>query len=98
VASVGPAKPDIRELRARFEAHGQGHVFRFWDRLDRDAQRRLEAQAETLDLPALVRGFRATQERRGVASLEPPMSAACAGSSFASASAVVRSYASATAR
>jgi UDP-N-acetylglucosamine/UDP-N-acetylgalactosamine diphosphorylase len=72
VASVGPAKPDIRELRARFEAHGQGHVFRFWDRLDRDAQRRLEAQAQTLDLPALVRGFRATQEPPGVASLEPP--------------------------
>ena len=72
MAGVGPAKPGIRELRARYEAHGQGHVFRFWDRLDEDARRSLEAQARTLDLPALVRGFHATQETASTPSLAPP--------------------------
>jgi UDP-N-acetylglucosamine/UDP-N-acetylgalactosamine diphosphorylase len=73
MASVGPAKPDIRELRALFEAHDQGHVFRFWDGLGEDAQSRLEAQAASLDLPALLRGFRATQEAAPQhVALEPP--------------------------
>ncbi len=73
MVSQSPTRPDIRELRERFEAHGQGHVFRFWDGLDADARHRLEAQAASLDLPALVRGFRATQEPlAATASLEPP--------------------------
>ncbi len=73
MASERPEMPDIRELRERFEAHGQGHVFRFWERLDGDARRRLADQAAGLDLPALIRGFRATQERpHALPKLDPP--------------------------
>ncbi len=58
---MDPAVPDIRALRARFEQLDQRHVLRFWDRLAPDAQRELAEQAAALDLPSLVRGFRATQ-------------------------------------
>ena len=44
-------------LRAEFAAHGQGHVFRFWDVLDADARRRLVRQASSLELPALLGGY-----------------------------------------
>jgi UDP-N-acetylglucosamine/UDP-N-acetylgalactosamine diphosphorylase len=59
---VAGVDPDIRALRARFEEFDQGHVLRFWDRLAPEARRELAAQASALDLPALLRGFRATQE------------------------------------
>jgi UDP-N-acetylglucosamine/UDP-N-acetylgalactosamine diphosphorylase len=73
VASGDPAIPDIRALRARFAEHGQEHVLRFWDRLDLAAQRRLAGQVASLDLPALVRGFRSTQGAPAAAGkLEPP--------------------------
>jgi UDP-N-acetylglucosamine/UDP-N-acetylgalactosamine diphosphorylase len=61
VASVDPAIPDIRTLRARFEEFDQEHVLRFWDRLAPEAQRALAQQAAELDLPGLLRGFRSTQ-------------------------------------
>ena len=73
MTSVDPAVPDIRELRARFEEFDQAHVLRFWDRLDSDAQRALAQQAAALDLPALLRGYRATQRTEaGPAKIEPP--------------------------
>jgi UDP-N-acetylglucosamine/UDP-N-acetylgalactosamine diphosphorylase len=59
---MGPAIPDIRELRARFEEFGQAHVLRFWDQLAPEARQQLAAQAASLNLPALLRGFRATQQ------------------------------------
>ena len=59
---MGPAIPDIRELRTRFDEFDQAHVLRFWDRLAPEARQQLAAQAAALDLPALMRGFRATQQ------------------------------------
>src|SRR5215468_4517187 len=50
-------------LRLRFEACGQGAVFRFWDRLGNDGRERLLAQAESIDLPALLRALAARRER-----------------------------------
>ena len=65
--------PDIRALRARFEEFDQGHVLRFWDRLSPEARQQLAAQAASLDLPALLRGFRATQQvTHEVPKLEAP--------------------------
>jgi len=61
-------------LRAEFAAHGQGHVFRFWDVLDADARRRLVRQASGLDLSSLLRGYavaRAAQSQP-CAHMEPP--------------------------
>jgi UDP-N-acetylglucosamine/UDP-N-acetylgalactosamine diphosphorylase len=70
---VDPAVPDIRALRARFEEFDQGHVLRFWDRLAPPAQRALAQQAAALDLPALVAGFRSTQQAAAQdGKLEPP--------------------------
>jgi UDP-N-acetylglucosamine/UDP-N-acetylgalactosamine diphosphorylase len=65
--------PDIRALRARFEELDQGHVLRFWDRLTPAQQRELGQQAASLDLPALLRGFRSTQRPAATFhKLEPP--------------------------
>jgi len=74
VASEGPATPDIEELRARYEAHDQGHVFRFWESLDAEARERLRRQAAAIDLPAVLRGYRATQAHGAAPTpkLEPP--------------------------
>ena len=73
VASVDPAIPDIDELRARFEEFDQGHVLRFWDRLDPDARELLARQAAELDLAALVRAFAPPgAARRAVGEIEPP--------------------------
>jgi len=74
VSSVDAAMLDIHELRARFEAHDQGHVLRFWDRLGPEAQRGLARQLASLDLPGLLRGFRATQRPpAGPPKLEAPV-------------------------
>ncbi|MGH0029733.1 MAG: UTP--glucose-1-phosphate uridylyltransferase [Myxococcota bacterium] len=64
---------DVQALRARFEAHGQGHVFRFWDRLDAAGRDRLARQAAGIDLPAVLRGYARTQEAEAAAAgkLEP---------------------------
>jgi UDP-N-acetylglucosamine/UDP-N-acetylgalactosamine diphosphorylase len=59
-------------VRQHYEACGQGHVFRFWNGLSQSERDALVAQAETIDLPALLRAFAATQ--RGLAAtprLEP---------------------------
>jgi UDP-N-acetylglucosamine/UDP-N-acetylgalactosamine diphosphorylase len=45
--------------RSRFEACGQGQVFRFSDRLAPEARERLLAQAEAIDLPPLLRALAA---------------------------------------
>ena len=67
------AVPDIRALRARFEEFDQGHVLRFWNQLAPEARQQLAAQAAALDLPALLRGYRATQqEGRGAPKIEAP--------------------------
>ena len=72
--SEAPDSHSPETLRAEFAAHGQGHVFRFWDALDADARRRLVRQAAALDLPALLRGYAATrtEQPRALARIEPP--------------------------
>jgi UDP-N-acetylglucosamine/UDP-N-acetylgalactosamine diphosphorylase len=64
VLSEAPDSHSPETLRAEFAAHGQGHVFRFWDALDAEARRRLLRQAAALDLPALLRGYAATRSGR----------------------------------
>jgi UDP-N-acetylglucosamine/UDP-N-acetylgalactosamine diphosphorylase len=63
VAQDRPGSFDISALRARFDEHGQGHVFRFWDELDAAGRARLAQQAAAIDLPALLRGFEATRHQ-----------------------------------
>lgn len=41
---------DISEIRARFEAAGQGHVFTFWNQLNEEEKRSLLSQLELLDV------------------------------------------------
>ncbi|MEM9158952.1 MAG: UDPGP type 1 family protein [Verrucomicrobiota bacterium] len=43
----------MEALRERFEAHGQGHVFKYWGELDEAQQSALLAQAEEIDLDEL---------------------------------------------
>ncbi len=61
-------------LKAHFEAHGQSHVFRFWERLEGAQRRRLLAQAAALDLPGLLEALGASRqrERSTAARLAPP--------------------------
>jgi UDP-N-acetylglucosamine/UDP-N-acetylgalactosamine diphosphorylase len=61
--SEAPDPHSPETLRAAFAAHGQSHVFRFWDALDGDGRRRLLQQAASVDLPALLRAFEATRPR-----------------------------------
>ena len=58
-------------LRAALARHGQEHLLRFWDELDADAQARLAAEVEAIDLD-LVDGL--------VASLLEPGEAPALGS------------------
>ena len=44
---------DWDALRRRFAAHGQDHVFRFWDELEPSERDMLASQCEALDLGAL---------------------------------------------
>jgi UDP-N-acetylglucosamine/UDP-N-acetylgalactosamine diphosphorylase len=73
VASNRPERCDFADLQARFEACGQGHVFRFWDDLDGTERGRLQVQARGIDLEAVVEGHRACFSRAGATppSLEP---------------------------
>ncbi len=61
----------LEQLRERFEACDQGHVFRFWDQLDGRQRTSLTAQALRIcpDLQALCRG-----QRAAVAALLSPRS------------------------
>ena len=54
VGNEGSQNLSADEVRRRFDSHHQGHVFRFWDRLDPAAREHLLAQAAALDLPALL--------------------------------------------
>ena len=45
----------VEELRQRFEAAGQGHVFRWWDDLDATQRAALLAQLDTVDLDWVAR-------------------------------------------
>lgn len=51
----------IDRIRKSFDEAGQGHVFRFWDRLDEDARRALAGQAARIDLAELRRVHEGTQ-------------------------------------
>jgi len=51
----------IERTQERFEKAGQGHVFRFWDRLDASARRALVEQAARIDLDELGRLHASTQ-------------------------------------
>jgi UDP-N-acetylglucosamine/UDP-N-acetylgalactosamine diphosphorylase len=62
VAGERPENTDIGKLRQQFDAQGQGHVFRFWDRLDPAGRDRLARQTGEIDLPALLAGYAATRE------------------------------------
>ncbi len=53
----------VEALRERFVAQGQGHVFRFWDRLDAPGRARLTGQLATLDLEALGRAVAGVRAR-----------------------------------
>lgn len=52
---MGNVQESIDQLRERYAAFGQGHVFRFWDSLDAGARSALVAQARHIDLPELQR-------------------------------------------
>lgn len=54
------------ELRERCEAAGQGHLFRFWERLGKEERSRLLAQVEALDFELLE------EMRSCLRSPEPP--------------------------
>ncbi|MDJ0868063.1 MAG: UDPGP type 1 family protein [Myxococcota bacterium] len=61
------------ELRARFEAAGQEHVFRFWNELDEAGRTRLATQAEGIDPRALCRiGEQGRERGSGQRPLSPP--------------------------
>lgn len=49
--------PHVDDLRERFAAGGQDHVFRFWDRLDAASRERLAAQAAGVDLALVARAL-----------------------------------------
>ncbi|HIG01507.1 MAG TPA: UDPGP type 1 family protein [Myxococcales bacterium] len=61
---------DIEVLRQRFEAHGQGHVFEFWDQLGPEARDALARQATRLvaSLPLLIEQRQAAVEGLGAGS------------------------------
>ena len=46
------------DIRNRFEQHGQGHVFEYWDSLDENERAGLVEQAEEIDLDELDRLIR----------------------------------------
>lgn len=59
---------DITEIRARFEAAGQGHVFTFWNQLSEAEREALLAQLELLDVEHITEI--ATRTLKGEASDE----------------------------
>jgi UDP-N-acetylglucosamine/UDP-N-acetylgalactosamine diphosphorylase len=58
---VAPDSHSPEKLRAEYAAHGQEHVFRFWDQLDAESRRQLAGQLDSFDLPTLLRGFAAAR-------------------------------------
>jgi len=63
VSAPRAPEPLPQDLAARWAASGQAHVFRFWDRLDAAARRRLAAQAARMDPARLVRERAEAQAR-----------------------------------
>jgi UDP-N-acetylglucosamine/UDP-N-acetylgalactosamine diphosphorylase len=63
----------IEQLRERFAAYGQDHVFRFWDALGAEDRAALAAQADGIDLALLERTWKRTRELAapGSRKLEP---------------------------
>jgi UDP-N-acetylglucosamine/UDP-N-acetylgalactosamine diphosphorylase len=57
----------LEQLRERFSAHGQDHVFRFWEELDTAARERLREQAARINLESLARAYRRTRGDTGAA-------------------------------
>ncbi len=55
----------IEQLRERFRAFGQDHVFRFWEELEPGERRALAEQASRLDLGELQRSFEHTRQLAG---------------------------------
>lgn len=64
----------METLRQRFEAAGQGHVFRGWGELTEEAQAAFLAQLEAVDLPLMARlgASLASTSDGGTPSLAPP--------------------------
>lgn len=63
MASERRQNPSYEALRRDFEEHGQGHVFRFWDRLDGAQRDALLEQAAAIDLAELARLHAQSAER-----------------------------------
>jgi UDP-N-acetylglucosamine/UDP-N-acetylgalactosamine diphosphorylase len=59
LAELREKVPDLPALRARYEEHGQGHVFAHAGRLDAAGRERLAAQLDVLDPAAVGRAFEA---------------------------------------
>ena len=62
VPSDSSQRLEFEALRGHYQNLGQGHVFRFWDRLDADAKRGLLEQAAGIDLPAALRAIAGARE------------------------------------
>lgn len=58
---MSEVQESIEQLRERYAAFGQGHVFRFWDALDAAGRQALADQARRIDLTALQRMHEHTQ-------------------------------------
>jgi UDP-N-acetylglucosamine/UDP-N-acetylgalactosamine diphosphorylase len=59
LAPIRETAPELPALRARYEEHGQGHVFAHGGRLDAAGRERLAAQLAALDPAAVNRAFEA---------------------------------------
>ena len=59
---MSEVQESIDQLRERYAAFGQGHVFRFWESLDPQARGALAAQARHIDLSALRRMYERTRQ------------------------------------
>ncbi len=72
MASGRPQNPSYEALSRHFEELGQGHVFRFWGRLDAAQRDALLAQAARIDLAALGRMHAQCSQRaaHGIPKLE----------------------------
>jgi len=61
VGNVAFRELSVETQRVRFEAHAQGHVFRFWDRLGEDERRGLLEQAAAIDLAGILAAIAASR-------------------------------------
>ena len=61
LAELRETAPELPALRARYEEHGQGHVFARADALDEAGRHRLAAQLAAIDPAAVSRAFAAAR-------------------------------------